>query len=369
VKRQLIAIAPCSFVMPEDLSDNLISIQVTPAGFFAPADGRELSVSGWLINAALAQQAIALFNARKTDTVLDYEHQTLHKEKNGQPAPAAGWFRSLEWREGSGLWATVELTARAKAFISNGEYRYFSPVFSYNAATGEVFDVVMGALTNTPAIDGMDELSLLAAATFGLNQESEDDPVNKLLLAICAALSLPETTTEDQAVAALKDLKPASPDKDLAALCKALDLEETTDMQTVITACSAMKSSVSQPTVDPSKFVPVETVAQMQTEIASLNTRLKARDEKDVGSLIDAALEDGRLIEPLKAWATDLGKTDIAALNAYLDNAAPIAALNSSQTNGKPPVTDDKTGLTQDELAICSSMGLTPEQFKAAKED
>ncbi|NTU00408.1 hypothetical protein HT124_30360, partial [Pseudomonas aeruginosa] len=48
--------------------------------------------------------------------------------------------------------------------------------------------------------------------------------------------------------------------------------------------------------------------------------------------------------------------------------AQPIAALSGSQTRGQPPVPDEKTGLTADELAVCTAMGITIEAFKAAKE-
>ena len=78
---------------------------MTPAGRFFPSDGRELNVPGWYIDADIAQRVIERFNARQTPLVLDYEHQTLNKDENGQPAPAAGWWKSLEWRDGSGLWA------------------------------------------------------------------------------------------------------------------------------------------------------------------------------------------------------------------------------------------------------------------------
>ena len=81
----------------------------------------------WRIDAASAQHVIQRFKARGKPPVIDYEHQTLHKEENGQPAPAAGFFRSLEWREGEGLFAQVELTARAKQYIADGEYRYVIP--------------------------------------------------------------------------------------------------------------------------------------------------------------------------------------------------------------------------------------------------
>ncbi|MCY1292296.1 Mu-like prophage I protein [compost metagenome] len=70
----------------------------------------------------------------------------------------------------------------------------------------------------------------------------------------------------------------------------------------------------------------------------------------------------------METWARDLGKSDRASLTAYLAAATPMAALAGSQTGGKPPVPDEKTGLTPDEQAVCSTMGLTAEQFKAAKE-
>ncbi|MCL8054463.1 phage protease, partial [Pseudomonas aeruginosa] len=80
-------------------------------------DGRPMDVPGWRIDAASAAAVIERARSRKTPPVLDYEHQTLKKEQNGQPAPAAGRFLDFEWREGSGLWGRVEYTARAAKLI------------------------------------------------------------------------------------------------------------------------------------------------------------------------------------------------------------------------------------------------------------
>ena len=166
-----IALAACAFsVTAPREGASRIEIQLTPAGTFKPSDGREMKVPAWRIDRAIADKVIARFNARKTPPVVDYEHQTLHKETNGQPAPAAAWMRALEWREGSGLWATVELTERAAELIRAGEYRFVSPVFAYDAATGEVLAVHMAAFTNAPAIDGMEPLAVQAAATLLFNR-------------------------------------------------------------------------------------------------------------------------------------------------------------------------------------------------------
>lgn len=361
LSRSAIALAACSYALPDPAADHTVWLQVTPAGYFKPADGREMVVPAWHIDAAVASRVIERFQATATPRVLDYEHQTLLRQENGQPAPAAGWFRELEWREGQGLFALVELTARAAQYIAGGEYRFFSPVFLYSPATGDVLDVQMGALTNTPAIDGMQALSLRAAATFGLILE-EETPVKTLLAAAVAAFGLAETATEEQAIAAL-----TAHQTNQDALRSVLGVEAKADATALVAACTGLKAKAASP-VDPAQFVPVSVVDGLKGEVAALTARLQANDDQATSALIDAALEDGRLLKPMESWARELGRKDRAALSQYLAAAAPIAALSRSQTEGKPPVKDSKTGLTAEELAVCSAMGVTAEQFTAAKE-
>lgn len=69
----------------------------------------------------------------------------------------------MEWREGEGLYATdVEWTGKARDMIQSGEYRYISPVLAYDRVTGVVTKIVSASLTNTPALDGMQEVSALS---------------------------------------------------------------------------------------------------------------------------------------------------------------------------------------------------------------
>lgn len=166
--------AKCGLALPEDMelaqcsysvaalaaqADGRVLLQVTPAQDFTPADGRAMEVPAWRINGSIASRVVAAFNAAQP-LVIDYEHQTLNKEKNGQPAPAAGWIHALQWIEGKGLHALAELTEKAKEQIKSGEYRYFSPVIQYSRKTGEVTKLLMGALTNNPAIHGMTAISV-----------------------------------------------------------------------------------------------------------------------------------------------------------------------------------------------------------------
>jgi len=76
-----------------------------PAGEFRARDGRPTDAPTWRMDAQIAQHLIDQVAAAGVDYVIDYHHQTLLAEKNGQPAPAAGWFDALEWHEGYGLYA------------------------------------------------------------------------------------------------------------------------------------------------------------------------------------------------------------------------------------------------------------------------
>lgn len=370
-----VALAACAFAMPVPAADSLrVEIQLTPSGEFTTSDGRELPVAAWRIDAAAAQRVIARYQARLNPAVLDYEHQTLRAEQNGQPAPAAGWIQALTWREGSGLWATVELTERAASLIRNGEYKFVSPVFAFDGDTGEVLAVLMAAITNNPAIDGMAPLELVAAATFGVlalnspfnHQESRS--MNKLLAALCAALGLDVAkTTEDQAVAACTALKIR-----LDALDKIgaeVGVQEVGDGAAVIAACTALKTQASAATKatapDPAQFVGIGVVEELKGQLAVLTAR---HVEREVGDLVESGMADGRLLEAQRQWATDLGKKDIAALSQYLKTAQPLAGLRSSQTDGKPPAgSTDEYGLTAAELAVCTATGIDPKAFAAAK--
>ena len=359
-----VAVAACAFSAlvadAQDAGNGRVLMQVTPAQDFLPSDGRAMDVPAWRINAAIATRVIAEHNPAQPP-VIDYEHQTLHKEANGQPAPAAGWIHGLRWLDGKGLYAEVELTQRARELVAAGEYRYFSPVFEYAKGTGDVVRVLMGALTNHPAIAGMDAINLMAAATarFGANPHPNPPETTVTLLEkLLAAIGLPANTPEDAAIAACTSIKSQAD-----AARAALKLDGTATAETVTAACTAAANA----TPDPAKYVPVSVVEELKTSVAALTAKVAERQVED---LIAPALKDGRLLPAQEAWARDLGETNVAALTAYLKTAQPIAALSGTQTGGKPPAGDpdkDAHGLTKDELAVAAACGLTPEAYAKGK--
>ena len=192
--------------------------------------------------------------------------------------------------------------------------------------------------------------------------------MNPLHKALLAAHGLPETTPEPAAIAALTALGPLQPLQARAnvatAVCTALKLPADATPEAATAACASLAHA--QPGApDPAKYVPIESVTALQGQIAALTAR---QQEFDVDAQIKPALADGRLLPALEGWARDLGKKDIAALTAYLSAAKPIAALTGTQTGGKPPAgtaTGDQQ-LSADELAVCNSMGVTPEAYRKA---
>lgn len=315
-------------------------IQLFPAGVFRARDGRPEGLKGWQVTADAARQLVAMATERQTPFVIDYEHQTLYAETSGNPAPAAAWFNTLEWREGDGLYAVdVEWTERAAALIEGDEYRYLSPVFKFDKNTGAVTELLMAAVTNNPAIDGIADV---AAARYLHQPHEEATPVDKELLEM---LGLGEDATPEQVRAAVQ-----------ALMEKAQKAED--DM-------TALRAQVNNP--DPARFVSVETMNEtvngLKTQYAALSAQITGNE---VDQLVKAGLEDNRLFKAQESWARDLGKKDIAALRAFLESTPPIAALRSQQTDGKKPPEGDNQ-LTDEELAVCRHMNQTPEQFLKAK--
>lgn len=306
-------------------------IKLLPAGTFKARDGRPQGLAGWVMNAASAEALLSASTLQADKYLIDYDHQTLHSKTNGQQAPAAGWFSALAWRPNDGLYATdVEWTAAAQAAIEAKEYRYISPVLRYNPGTGEVTGLLMAALVNYPALDGLTDL---AAAHFELSLQGSIMDQDELLERLRYMLNLPTLATLEEVLAELDKLKTviSTPEGTTAGLAA------------FIAQQAASMTALSAHVPDPALFVPVTVMASLQAELAALSVIVNT---DTINKLLAPALADGRLLPAQKAWAEALGKTDLAALSTYLATAQPIAALAGLQTQGKAP--DDVINDTPD---------------------
>lgn len=303
-------------------------VQLLPAGEFAARDGRPGKGRKWRLNDDQGAALAAKLNARTVALPLDYEHQTLNSESNGQPAPAAGWATRFEWRPGVGLFALdVQWTDRARQMIEAGEYRYISPVFVASKASGVVLDVLHAALVNFPALTGMAEVAERIAARLagtGTTPTEERHSMTIDVTALLDALGIAADATEDAAIAACAALRAR------AEQAEALSTE-----------VAALKANAGKPDA-----TQVAAMRALQTEVAELRTAQRTREVDDV---VTAALASGRLLPAQEKWARELGASNIEALRGYVASAPQIAALAGTQTKGKG---EDKGGESNEAVAL-----------------
>ncbi|MGI2227055.1 phage protease [Shewanella frigidimarina] len=358
-------------------------IQALPDGQFASVDGRPEDVKGgkWLMDATAFAALQANTPHQAGDLVIDYEHQTLNKEANGQPAPAAGWFNidDVQYRQGQGLFIKPRFTDNATAFLSAKEYKYFSLVFGYDKATGRPQFIHSAALTNRPGVDGMLPLATLcaqltAAQRSGLSAltqlsanelpltQPEGLHVNPLLKKLLAALGIELAEGEQlsdaqqtEAMTRLDDLLNAAGSvdglkKDMAAL----------------SAKAAVHANVQAGQVDLTKYVPVATVNAMREQLAALSAQ---NGQLTIEQSVKQALDEGRIFAYEQDYLVQLGKQQgMAALSARLDGLQPINALTTKQTTtvDKPKDKTSIAALSADEIKMADSWGMSHDDFAKA---
>ena len=191
-------------------------------------DGKEGS---FRFDDASADALIAEFDSRSRDLVIDFEHSTL----SGNEAPAAGWIDRLE-KNAEGLCAHVKYwTDKAKEYLTKGEYRYFSPTLLFGRGGKSPAALHSVALTNHPALHGVDalvandinppDLSGQTRKDSAMNQELKD-ALRKLLGE--SALALHDADDEQALgarISALADELPVL--RARAAKCEELEAAET----------------------------------------------------------------------------------------------------------------------------------------------
>ena len=275
-------------------------VRLLPDGEFDAVDGRPGNMDGvrtkvWRLDAAIASGVIAHARTLGTDLPIDYEHQSLKTDDNGQPAPAAGWITALEYEAGKGLLARVRWTDAARAYLARHEYRYLSPVFSFDPNSGAVLALHSVALTNTPALGGAGEIVAMQKLS-NPKEETTTMDTTKLL----AALGLPQ----DAAVE--------------AALQKVAGLNDQ---------IAALKSTQ----FSPDKHIPLAEHQKLCAELAELKAQ---HEQAEHDQLMRDALDTARILPPNEAyWRAQ----PLAALKAFLKDAKPLAALAGTQTQGRAP--------------------------------
>lgn len=301
-----------------------------PVGPFRSTDGRPEDADAWQLDATIAVNVIARLRARKNDTLIDYEHQNLRKEQNGQKNLAAGWFHDMEWRDSKGLYAVgVDWTEDAKKHILKKEYRYISSLFIYLAGTGEVLDIINVTMTNTPGLDGLDSLD------------------SGEIAALTKHFYLPHPETENDDM--------PKPEEQLAALTVERD-GLNTQVAALTVERDSLKTSLAALTTERD---------DLKTQVAALTqaqaVAAQAAEQQKHTDLLNAALTDGRLAPAQKPWAE---KQSLAALTEYLEATGPLPVIKKQAGDEHSPST---VALTAEQKDIAEKMGVSEEDFIATQ--
>lgn len=300
-------------------------IQIVPIGEFKDGKGQPFRVTPEVV-----AKVISNFNARANDLVIDYEHQTLGEGE----APAAGWIKRLIDDGANGLWADVEWTARAKQYLLNREYRYLSPVLLAKKKDGVGLPETLhsAALTNDPAIDGMVPVTSKNKPIY-----KETRNMKKLL----QLLGLAESATEDQAAEALVALKAKAetPVLPKQVIC-ALSLDDKATASEAEATILALKQSRAN---------------EQNQEMITLRKEIA---EMKADTLVNKAMEDGKITAAQKDWAKEYATRDAKGFEVFVAKAPKVVPMGDL-----PPGPEDKKTVVDEAVLTVSKF------FGHSKED
>lgn len=291
---------------------------------------------------------IAEFERRGNDMVIDYEHQTL---RDGQ-APAAGWVKKLIDKGAHGLWAAVEWTDRAREYLKNREYRYFSPVFWIGAKDRRVVKIEHMALTNYPKLNSL--RPIVARLEMGEPQRKETSMLEKLK----KLLGLADDAGEEQVMTAVEALVAKNKEMEVAAknkpaivaskaVLEAIGVKEGADLQVVIAAIDGLKA-------------PATAAQELSRQVAKLTAEIAGMKRDDMVAL---ALKEGKTSPAeVEAWGRDLAEKNPEqfqkiVLSRPVGSVVPVIGL--------PPKGKDREGQPDEAaLLIAKQFGNTEEDLK-----
>ena len=294
-------------------------IQLLPAGpKVSGRDGRE-----WLV--PNPEAVVSAFRENGGLLPIDFEHATQVKGEKGEAAPAVGWIKGMEVREGQ-VWARVEWLEAARTAIASKGYRYVSPVFAFTKAAKIITRMVSAGLTNQP------NLQLAALNSEG---DQEDNAMDK---AILEALGLSEGASETDVLTAINKMKS----------------DEAT-----------AKNRAENP--DSAKFAPRADLELALNKVKTFEKAEADREEEAVNTVIDAAIENGKIAPASRDFYVAACRTE-GGLESFkkLIEASPVIAGDSG-LNDKDVTAQNKTALSEEELAACRALGMSGEDFAAAK--
>jgi len=257
-------------------------IMVLPLGEIKGRDGRY-----WVLTEEDAQAVVDQIRRDGVDIVIDYDHASYFRDDTR----AAGWLKANSFRVGDGPWgegiyARVEWTEAAEQAIAAKEYRYLSPTFYADGTRILALESV--ALTNIP------NLPMLPALNRREGNNPEEGHMEK---------ELNRLREENARLSAA--LETARKEKE--------KLER--ELNQVREALKAREAEV----------------GKLSEELEKLK---EAEREREINSLVESAIAEGKLAPAQKEAAVELGRRDLEMLKKWIETAP--AAFKDLAKEAKP---------------------------------
>ena len=288
-------------------------IHVTPAG--PQLNGEDGRVFRMPDPGSVARESLLDAEGRHRDRVLDWEHATQRKGREGERAPAAGWITALQSRA-DGIWGRVEWTKEGRRSVEDREYRFVSPVLGLQPGTLEVRQIKSVALTNDPNLPAT---ALNRAGAEG-GESAMDEKLTKLLKRIAAALGMNAGTADADAV---------------EAQCRAIVQERD----------EALNRTQSPPLAE---FVPRGDYDAALNRASQAEAALADREKADLDGKIETAIEkalaDGKITPATREYHERQCRSEggLEAFEAFCEAAPEIAGGGGG--SARPPEASNRSG-------------------------
>ena len=342
-------------------------VMLIPAGEFSGRDGRgpfRLADSARVIAATEALGMTA-------GVPIDYDHATDFAAPKGRPAPAAGWIRELQERDGA-LWGRVEWTPHGAKAITSREYRYISPVFQYSP-DGSVTRLLRAGLTNNPnlyltAISARVVAGVVSTDAASAARREGDEAMDTLLQQLCEMLGLDDDSSPEEALAAVRALTAAGDNDDEdGGRDDAQDRGRGDNGAADATQGGLGSNAAAHNGGDPARYV---AVAQFQRVLGELNQMRAERASERAERAVDDAIKAGKLIPAQRQWAISYCQANFKGFADFVARqpAAFGPSFESAAATFTPPQAFAATAaLTATETAVCAQLGLSPEDYVRRK--
>jgi phage I-like protein len=284
-------------------------IHLLPAGVIRTNDGRgpyRIADAKELIDASLLQAGGKL--------AIDENHAIDLAAPKGGPSPAVGWIVALQTRA-DGVWGHVEWNDAGKQLIATKAYRGISPVFVHNQA-GTISRLLRASLTNSPNLRDLT----------ALHQENAMD--------------------------------------ELAELRELLELSAEADAPTIVGKVRELLTA--RQSMDPARFVPIADFERTVGELNRLNQGISLQAATDH---VTGQISNGTLPPFLKDWGVQLCSVNKPAFDEFVKRTGKFfhRVVSPSGASAVPPNDRQADGLSQEEIAIASNLGVSRDAFLKSK--